>query len=490
MNTFVLKKSFNASHQVLQQAKEAEAFELRLDTFEHLDHDEIKSLRESIAIPLIFTLRKASHGGYFKQSEEKRHQLIEELARLEPTYFDIECDTDPKFVQRLREENPGLQIISSYHNFDKTPEDLSFIFEGMQHFPAEIYKLATFAHSTLDSLRMLHFLKNLKSQGYSATCLCMGEEGKITRHLASKFGSEFHYLSLDEEGATAPGQLTFDELKKYPPVGAKTRIYGLIGDPVSKSVSHITHNTLFKEKGIDAIYLKMRVRPKEITPFLELAASLEIKGMSVTMPLKEDIIPNLYLLDEQALRCHAVNTLHLKSGKWEGFNTDSIGALNAVESELEVLGKNVAILGAGGTAKALTYEAMKRGANVTVFNRTLKKAEEVGEMFGCEAKALADFPNFAQEAGYDILINTTSVGMAPNTDDMPIPIEALLPKTVIFDVISNPRETRLLQEAKKKECVCIPGIEMFFMQAVEQFAIWFGDKIDREEAYNILKAVL
>ncbi len=428
--------------------QEADYIELRLDEMGPLSFSAVQSLRKACKKPVIFK------GGL---------QVIDWLGCV-PEYVDLPFAAPLKLFEQVKSDYPALQRICSWHDFEKTPEQLDRVFER----PAEIYKVTTMAHSTLDALRMLLFVKEASRP---VVGLCMGEEGMITRILAPLFGSPFTYAPLNEAQRTAPGQLLLKELKQryhHHSLHSETALYGLIGDPVSKSPSHQTHNFAFSRLGVDAIYVKLKVTKEELPAFFSLALKLNFKGFSVTMPLKEAVLPFLGSVHDSV---GAINTIQVKEGQLEGWNTDGIGALAAIEKQTVVLCKHVVILGAGGVARAIAKEAVRRGATVTLLNRTVERAQRVAKELECKAASLADFPLIAQQ-GYDVLINCTPVGM----EDYQIPIDPryLLTRRVVMDAISTPSLTPLLEAAKSKKCRLIGGMDLFIQQAVEQFCVWFS----------------
>ncbi len=311
-------------------------------------------------------------------------------------------------------------IICSRH-IDHTPKDLIACFNEMQETKADIYKLATMAHSTLDALRMLIAVRQL---GPKFVGLCMGEFGQITRIL-----SPHTYAHLGEP--TAPGQLSVDELTniyRYP--RREEKWYGLIGDPVEQSPSHVTHNR-------HCLFLKMRVSKEELPEFFRLTEQLPFAGLAVTTPHKESITD------------HPINTMVRTPSGWETHNTDGLGVQDVLGN---VKDKRIALLGAGGTAKAIL--ATLSGAEITVYNRTPKTNT---------------YP-LTNLKPYDILINATTCGML--SDDCPI--ESVQPNTTVFETICSPEETTLIKRAKARGCHIHYGKELFHAQAARQFNIWFA----------------
>ena len=321
----------------------------------------------------------------------------------------------------------NTKIICSRH-MDHTPENLESIYEDMQKaMPhAHIYKLATTAHSTLDALRMLITARSLP---FKAIGLCMGELGQITRIL-----SPITYAHLGE--ATAPGQLSVSELTNIYHFPRNDHAwYGLIGDPINQSPSHITHNP-------HLTFVKMRITKEELPQFFPLAEKLPFKGLAITIPHKEYFGP-------------PINTLVRTSTGWDQHNTDGLGAMDVLKN---VSSKRIAILGAGGAAKAIAEAAIQKGAKIQVYNRSPKN------ILCKPTKSLTSIEP------YDILINATSCGML--STECPIKKRFILPKTTIMETICNPEETTLLKHAKAKNCHVIYGKALFIAQANRQFKLW------------------
>lgn len=478
-----------AREQVRKACANADVIEFRLDQFQFSQIHAIRSLKESSTVPVIFTLRKRSQGGEYTSDEEERLEQLKELASLQPEYIDLEYDVDEEIYEEINSISPKTEIISSFHDFSGAPIELKPVLEVMKQVPASIYKIATMANSTVDSLRMLRFLKENAKRGIRLVGICMGEHGHSTRILGPIFGNAIVYATLSEGLKTAPGQLTAEELITrygYKKINRKTSILGLIGDPVNKSPSHTTHNFVIKRLGLNAIYVKFVVHPRDLNEFIELVKRLEFKGLSVTMPLKEYVPKELTEPSQDASTIGAINTLKFDQKSVEGFNTDGKGALEAIEEIVPVKGKTIILLGAGGAAKAIAWAAKDRGANLVILNRSTVKAEELATQVGAKYGALVDFPAFARE-GYDILINCTSLGMFADQPKLPIDCAEMLDEKIVMDIIPGNENTQFLEEALKKKCTTIKGNEMLMQQAVEQFSIWYGESLDHGELKNAFR---
>ena len=447
--------------------------ELRLDYFTKLDLAQIKQLCAEFSVPKIFTLRKKPQGGFFSGTEPERLSLIEKLIALEPEYFDIEYDVPHKFVQKIHQAYPQVQLISSYHDFNTTPENLDEILEQMQQPEIAVYKIAGKANSTLDTMRMLSFVfKHNKSK--KITGICMGELGKASRILAPVINSYFNYVATGNK-QTAPGQLNIADLEiyNYPKLNSDTKIYALLGDPIKYSKGHIIRNQTFVQEKKNAVYVKFKLLQTELKNFFKLVKTLPFGGFSVTMPHKEAVIPYLDKLDTAVKVIQAVNTIVIKNGKLIGYNTDSIGALNAIEQQIQVKGKNIIIVGAGGTAKAIAYEALQRGGKVTIINRTVARAEKLAAQLGCQGFGI-DYFDKLTPAKCDILINATSLGMTGHEQALPIPEKLLASHQIVLDMVAAPPETLLMKSAQARGCTAINGKVPYVIQGLEQHRLWFS----------------
>lgn len=326
--------------------------------------------------------------------------------------------------------------IPTYHNFDETPKDLDAIVSSLKQSP--IVKIATKANCVTDSLRMLDIVNR-----YSHVAgMCMGHHGEITRILAPIYGSPLTFSSVGLP--SAPGQIEAETLVRqyrFRSLNPKTKIYGLIGNPVVQSPSHVTHNSYFYKNKKDAVYIKMCLEEKELPLFFDLVKKLDFKGLSVTLPFKEKLFDYIDYIDCKADLIGAVNTLKIENGIL-GFNTDGDGALDVLEKRVLVKGLKVVILGAGGSSKAIAYEAKKRGAHVFVCSRR--------------------YGNLTKIPPYDVLITTLPVEI----DHEPIA------GSIVFDINFKRKTSYLMKKAALKGCQLIFGEEMFDAQAGFQFSKW------------------
>lgn len=425
---------------ISQAESTADMLEFRLDYWS--PSIDIKKAMELSKLPIILTLRSEKHGGKYKGSSEEYQKRIREFAKLEPELIDIE------FGNPIPSEIPKSKLILSFHEFDKPIDDLHTLVNNMRTIPAKYYKIAMACNSTLDALRLLH-----AHHGKDTISLGMGQEGQLTRILQPILCSGITFAVIHAEEAIAPGQLSvyeLDNIYHYRKLNPETEIYGLIGNPVERSMGHVVHNRAFRNYGINAVYIKMNLLAEELTEFFIYAKQLKIKGLSVTMPLKEVAVQYMDELSSDVRGMKALNTIIFENARTIAYNFDGVGALNAVEKFIPVNNKLFLIIGAGGAGKAISYEALKRGANVKILSRSLDN--------------LLDVKN-----GYDILVNATP-------SPLPIPVCNIIPKSIVMDVAVRPRFTELLHQASLKNCTCIYGYQMWVNQACGQWEVWFPHK--------------
>jgi shikimate dehydrogenase len=249
-------------------------------------------------------------------------------------------------------------------------------------------------------------------------------------------------------------------------IDGHTKIFGILGRPVSHSLSPAMHNAAFRHLGINAAYV-----PFPVTDLFQAVAGLRglgIGGASVTIPFKEEIIPLLDELDPQAAEIGAVNTVVNRDGRLVGYNTDWLGALISLLARGFLGGRRVLILGAGGASRAIAYGLLQQGAIVTLTDIDPDRAAALARDLGTAAlppEALADCPA-------DILINATPVGMTPEVDGIPINPDLLDRFAIVMDIVYQPLKTRLLREAQARGAATIDGLKMLINQAVGQFELW------------------
>jgi len=268
-------------------------------------------------------------------------------------------------------------------------------------------------------------------------------------------------------------------------ISAKTKICGLIGDPVEHSVSPVMHNAAFNSLGLDYIYLPFRVARDNLTGAIDGLKVLNIRGFNITIPHKVAVIPLLDEMEPMAEKIGAVNTIVNDKGRLKGHNTDAGGFLKALLGRgVEPKGKKVVVLGAGGASRAISFTLAERRAEIVILNRKMEMdwavelASSISQFSTREAKALElnDENLLSVLEAADILVNATSVGMSPDSNNSPLPARLLKPELVVFDVVYNPLKTRLLAEAETAGAETISGIDMLVWQGALAFELWTGAK--------------
>ncbi len=256
-------------------------------------------------------------------------------------------------------------------------------------------------------------------------------------------------------------------------INGHTQLFGIIGRPVTHSMSPAMHNAAFAELGINGVYVPMQ--PDNLQQGFQGLRELGFIGVSVTVPFKVEIMEFLDHIDPVAQKIGAVNTLlfeHSESGQVisHGSNTDWLGSNQALSQELTLPGSTVLIIGAGGAARAVGFGLIEAGARVIITNRTESKGKELAAQLGCFFVAATDLATIQADA----LINTTSVGMHPHVDGLPIAGELLDRFSVVMDIVYAPLQTRLLREAALRGCRTIDGLQMLLHQGAAQFSLWTG----------------
>jgi shikimate dehydrogenase len=266
-------------------------------------------------------------------------------------------------------------------------------------------------------------------------------------------------------------------------IKGSTQVCGIIGDPVAHSISPVMQNAAFEHTGLDFAYIPFNVKPDNLDGAIKGLCALGVRGFNVTVPHKINVIPLLDEVDELALKIGAVNTVVNNGGILKGYNTDAQGFIQVLtEKAVQLRGKRVAVLGAGGAARAVVFGLAKNGANITVFNRSehLQRAADlainVQHVFGREVRAL-EYNDLNLEAvlnNIEILVNATSAGMFPNVDESPVNRFFLHRGLLVFDIVYNPVKTRLLMDAEAVGANTINGLEMLVQQGALSFQKWTG----------------
>jgi len=458
----MLTKVITTEH-IDDTADQCGLIELRLDYWQNIEIVQVANFIAAASVPVMLTLRPISEGGRFQGSETARINLLQQLIAVSPAYLDIENTLENSVISQLKALNPQVKLVRSYHNFVETPADLAAVLAEMRHPAVHIYKIATQANSTLDALRMLQFVQDQQPQ--TIIGLCMGEYGSCTRILAPVVGSCWTYVPAHDQVEVAPGMLTLNELVniyRYPKLNRQTTIFALIGDPVIQSDGHYFHNAYYKDHHLNAVYVKFKLSKNELAEFFQRIKLLPIKGLSVTMPLKESVLPFVDHCDETAERVNAVNTLKIIHGEIYATNTDVSGVLQPIQQQMALQDKKALVIGAGGAAKAVIYALQSAGAVVSVINRSEDKAQLLARQFAIRVQ-----PYDIKES-FDLVVNT--LPDMPRIRDFISPIveNVISSATLVMDVVYKPKETAFIQCVQHYTTKIIYGDKMFLAQAEAQ----------------------
>ncbi len=428
--------------------------ELRTDRIRNLD---LENLLLAERPALILTNRLADEGGYFSGSYTEQAEILSEAASFGAEYIDAEFRLGKKLLSKL----PKHRLIVSYHNFKNVPADLTRIYARMRTLAPTVIKIAVTARSLHDNITVFNLLDLARGQRQKIIAHCMGERGEISRILGGRFGAFLAFAAMNQSSHTAPGQVTVDLMENVyhaNMIDRNTRIFGLIGNPVSQSRGIFFHNEFFRKRRVCAAYINFLV--DNIASFFKEYREI-IRGASVTMPFKHSIIPLLDIVDEPAARIGSVNTIVKQRGKWEGHNTDYPALLKILKERSSLKGKRVVIHGTGAMARTMAFGMLQEGAVSFITGRSQAKAKKIADEFGCTFLPPRDCVN----VDADIVMNATPVGMIGLPQDRIFPPSFYKRTMIVFDVVNRPEMTPFLSTARESGCTVIAGSELFMEQA-------------------------
>ena len=479
--------------------------ELRLDWLPHPERALqiiLRLLKRGRSTTLQATCRRVQNGGRFRGTVAAQLEILRKAAELGCRIVDLEIESaeaaGAATVRALREK---AALILSWHDFDRTPP-LEPIARRLRRFPADFYKVVPTATRQSDNCRALEFLERMVSDGRARerwVVMAMGQAGVPSRVLALARGSAFVYASVPprlgnrEQGignrkkkaaqVAAPGQVDIETLRRVfraERLGPKTAIYGLLGWPIGHSVGAAIHNASFGAKKMNAVYLPLLA--SDLKDFRDAARRYPLAGFSVTIPHKQGILRFIDRIDPMVKMAGAANTVRIRRGRWEAINSDVEGICAPLRNSFGLrTGKGFdkdfrsVVVGTGGAARA-ALAALKqlKCRRIVVAGRSRDRAILLGREFGATALELAALGR----ERFELMIHATPVGMWPRTDECLLSAKQINAGCV-FDLVYNPRDTRLLQLARSRGCRTISGLEMFIAQAARQFEFWTGEKAPR-----------
>jgi 3-dehydroquinate dehydratase/shikimate dehydrogenase len=448
----------------------------------------LTSHRDAIVIA---TCRRKEFGGHFVPSLTAELEILLKAAEAGCQIVDLEVESaeaaKPAQLKQFRAtlRAAGAALLVSFHDFART-KGLEQAAKRIEAFQPDFVKVVSTAKSLADNLAVLKLIDQL-SLSAQVVSIAMGEEGVVSRVLGPRAGAAFTFASSSDGAETAPGQVTAKTLRdlyRVEQLDQATRIFGVVGNPISHSLSPLMQNTAFRRENVNAVLLPLKARSVE--DFLKLLRELPLAGAAVTMPLKQEVLPHLANINPLTAKIGACNTLRVTAdGKIVGFNTDVAGVVRPLEKRLKLKGAKIAVLGAGGAARAAVFGLVEQGAEVFIVNRTHENAVALARQ--AKAKALKH-EQFAK-GRFDVLINSTPCGMAGSKQAMPI-AENELNAGLVFDMVYNPLETPLLKLARARGIPVVSGLEMFVQQGARQFEIWTGKPAPEAEMLRVVELEL
>ncbi len=418
---------------------------------------------------VIATCRRTANGGRFKGSAAAQLDILTKAAATGFQLVDIELQSAEILkAAELALLKDRVGVILSFHDF-KATKKLEETFTDMKRYPADFYKVVSTATTLSDNVQMMKFLQHHSAQ-HEMVGLCMGEQGIISRVLGVRAGSVFTFAAATRGEETARGQVTASELRdtyRIEMVDAATQVYGVAGDPIAHSMSPIMMNAAFRRETVNAVFLALHA--KTIKDLMACVPDIPIRGLSITMPYKQDIVETLTNSDALTRQVRACNTVvRGQDGKLYGFNTDVFGVVIPLEQRMTLQGAKILIVGAGGVARAAAFGLKNKGAEVFIVNRT----PERGQALAKQTKARYLKRTDVAKTSFDVIINATPLGMGNNLQS-PLEEKELNTK-YLFDLVYVPAETKLVKMARARNIQIIPGLEMFVQQGARQFEIWSG----------------
>jgi len=456
-------------------------------------------------VTAIATCRREPHGGHFAGALTAELDLLIKAAQAGCQIVDLEVESaeeaKPAQLRKFRAAlaEAGAALLISFHDFTRT-KALDHAAHRIQAFAPDFVKVVSTARSLADNLAVLRLIED-RSLTARVVGIAMGEEGLVSRVLGPRSGAAFTFASFSDATETAPGQVTartLRDLYRIDQLDPATRIFGVAGNPIAHSLSPLMHSTAFRRENVNAVLLPLKTRT--LADLLTLVRELPLSGVAVTMPLKQEVLPHLANMDPFTARTGACNTLRTGAdGKLYGFNTDVAGVVRPLEKRLRLKGAKIAVLGAGGAARAAVFGLVDQGAEVFIVNRTHESAVALARKAkGGAFKARALKPAVFAKSRFDVLINTTPCGMAGSKQALPEALQDLvsgdlhgeLNARLVFDMVYNPLETPLLKLARSRGIAVVSGVEMFVQQGARQFEIWTGKPAPEAEMMRVVEHVL
>lgn len=457
---------------IQSETQPADVLELRLD---FLKEPPDFPLLIPAHLPIIVSCRSRNDGGFFAGNEIERRQILMDAAAAGCDYLEVEA-IDVKAIEPHKKQ---AKIIACLHDFHGVPDDLEDRVKKLAALPSDWVKFAVTYRRPADCLRVLGAIKKSEKPCIG---IAMGEGGLVTRILGPAVGSPLTYANRDPGFEAAPGSPTAGDLARIYRVNeitTKTKVYGIIGNPIAQSRRYRIMNRAFDYLGIDAVYIPFMC--ENVTEFLNtMVDPLNIQGLSVTIPHKMAAYKWADHHTVNAKRLASTNTLTRTDEGWRANNSDLSASFESIKSVVDNLGLNLTgaealVLGAGGTTAAVASALSLVGCKITLAARSPDMAWRIASPMDWDVEDLET----AVHMKWNVVANTTSVGMIPNTDESLFPPENWHEGMMAVEVVFNPVRTKFLREAAAAGAITVDGVEMFVRQAAEQFRLWTGREMPK-----------
>ncbi|MCL2070534.1 MAG: type I 3-dehydroquinate dehydratase [Treponema sp.] len=459
--------------------------ELRVDCLDRDEWFHIRKFPEMAGLPVILTIRRSVDGGYYVGAEGARIILFAQgLAYAEAdrrrnfAYVDLEEDLNvPSLEDAAR--TFGTRVIRSWHNQEGVGENLAGKIMSLRRVGDEIVKAAVMPRSLDDVVKVYRAAK--ETGNMEKILICMGDYGINTRILAEFLGSRISYTFPRGEENLAPatpGQMDpreLAELYRFHEITNKTKVYAVCGHPLESNITPRFFNTIFRMEQIDAVFVP--IQADSVESFMHLAREIGISGIAVSDPYTETVVNFLSSESEEVAAIGACNTLVAGPQGWTGYNTDVAGfsaSLLSFIGRKDLRRWKITIVGAGGAAKAVASEVHRLRGKALILNRTASRARELAELYKFVWAGLDSRGADLMEKYSNLIIQTSPVGMDPDSDADPIEFYKFSGKETFIDLICRPEKTLCLKRAEKAGCRVLNGYDMLHRQARHQYAYFMN----------------
>ena len=453
----------STEHRLQQAAPGCALVEIRGD---HLAAEELAALVSGTKRPVIVTIRRVDEDGGFEGTETERRRLLLGALAAGAGFIDVELNSE---LRDLADSDEAARVILSDHGAPCDASTLATIYRRMAKTRAGRLKLVPIARAPRDAAAVRSTLSDAVRDKRSLACFASGRAGALTRLMAPVWGSWATYGAVERGAETAEGQFTATDLLEVYDVtrgAADTRHFAIIGNAVLGSPSPAMHAAGYRAAAIDARYLPLETdRLEDCEELLGRDGLLGLCGLAVTIPFKETAAARCGRLDEIARASGAVNTVLFEGGGWAGYNTDGPAILSLLRTHIDPAGARVAVVGAGGTARAAAAVLSARGARVTLYNRTPSRARQAARTLGVAVAALEEL----EKADWDVLVQATPLGAR---GERVLPAERIV-GSVVLDAVYGP-DTALVQDARQRGIAAIDGFDLLVEQALLQFELMTG----------------